>query len=120
MTNLGHVRMALMTRAKPLKNAKPSSSLEMATSSSKLAPAQNARSPADFNTITLMSSRRPASDTWSANCLRMAAGRLLEAGWKNVMVPTPRSSTSVRTKASMAQLRLFSATKSRCVAPVYT
>ena len=50
----------------------------------------------------------------------MAPGKLLDAGWKNVMVPTPRSSTSVRTKASMAYLRSFKETNPRWVAPVYT
>ena len=41
----GQVRIALMTCAKPLKNANPSSGVEMARNSSKLAPAQKAFSP---------------------------------------------------------------------------
>ena len=51
MINFPQVRIALITLAKPEKNNLPSSKLEIATNSSKEAPAQKAFVPSDFNII---------------------------------------------------------------------
>ena len=61
----------------------------MAFNSSKLAPAQKALSPLDFKIITRTSSSSPAPRMASEILFSIFFGRLLEAGWKNVIVDIP-------------------------------
>ena len=96
ITNTGALRMALITSAKPLKNSRPVSASSMASSSSKLAPAQKALPPSLRSTITRTSGSLPASSMAWAMARRMVPGRLLLLGWWKVTVAMP-SAMSVLT-----------------------
>ena len=61
MINFGHFLQALITWAKPEKNFFPVDKSLIEINSSKLAPAQNAFSPADLRMMTLTSSFDPKS-----------------------------------------------------------
>jgi hypothetical protein len=60
ITNLGALRIALITAAKPEKNFFPISKSAIEVSSSKEAPAQNVFSPPLFKTMTFVSLCFPA------------------------------------------------------------
>ena len=62
-------------------------------SSSKLAPAQNARSPQDFNMITLRLIGCGLIDR-RCKCTENTPGSELLAGWPNSIVPMPWASTA--------------------------
>jgi hypothetical protein len=72
--------MALITIAKPRKNFFPSSSLLIAISSSKLAPAQKALSPAERSTMTVACLSCPALSMASAKLCKILPGNELLAG----------------------------------------
>ena len=72
-----------MTWAKPLKKASPSSKFEMANSSSKEAPAQNAFSPSDFKRITDTPLFSDSSLIVSVSLCNNSATNELLAGWPN-------------------------------------
>src|SRR6056300_928328 len=95
--SFGHLRIALITLAKPLKKTFPVSKSSMAMSSSKLAPAQNARSPALFTRMSLTASFSPNSVMVLANFAKTLPGKELDSGWKNSTVANPRSSTTTCT-----------------------
>jgi len=66
--------MALSTFAKPPKNFCEVSNSSMESNSSKLAPAQKAFSPRDFNKIALTEASRPASKIVFASSSRISPG----------------------------------------------
>ncbi len=80
--------MALITLAKPEKNCFPSSKFEIATSSSKEAPAQNAFSPSDFKIIIETSSLFPIEINSLVSLSNSAPGKELLAGCPNSIVAT--------------------------------
>src|SRR6056300_583884 len=95
--SLGHLRMALITLAKPLKKTLPVSKSSIEMSSSKLAPAQKARSPALFTRMSFTASFSPNSVMVLVNFARTLPGKELDSGWKNSTVANPRSSTTTCT-----------------------
>jgi hypothetical protein len=68
--SLGHLRHAFITLANPEKNTVPLAKFSMATSSSKLAPAQNARSPSLLTIMTTASLLDPSVVIVFASCLK--------------------------------------------------
>ena len=95
--SFGHLRIALITLAKPLKKIFPVSKSSIEMSSSKLAPAQKARSPALFTRMSFTASFSPSSVMVLANFARTLPGKELDSGWKNSTVANPRSSTTTFT-----------------------
>src|SRR6056300_552648 len=95
--SFGHLRMALITLAKPLKKTLPVSKSSIEMSSSKLAPAQKARSPALFTRMSFTASFFPSSVMVLANFAKTLPGKELDSGWKNSTVANPRSSMATFT-----------------------
>ena len=86
MIGFVHFRMALITFANPEKNCFPSSRFVIATSSSKDAPAQNARSPSDLRMITDTNVSSDNSSKALANLANNSEGKELLAWWPNSIV----------------------------------
>ena len=86
--NFGHLRIALITLAKPEKNFLPSSKSAIDNNSSKEAPAQNALVPSLFKIISEIALFLSIAVNSSVKFCNNVLGNELLAGCENVIVAT--------------------------------